>query len=251
MRTVVPVSLFLLGSASFQQTRGHEGSEENSLGTLLLAANPARRPRVSAARAGVNPSMKAKVGAYYNRPMQEWPGVTEPLGFFDPWILELDRAEGTKRFYREVELKHGRVAMLAALGFLVGEQFHPLFGGDIDVPSLIAFQETLSRLPLPTSFIYPAIVIALAIPEVYSTFYFEEPNGGKVYDARKWWKGAWKIRGEHFPGDYLGFDPLGLTPTDAEEMKAMQTKELNNGRLAMIGVAGMVAQELVTGEKIF
>ena len=37
------------------------------------------------------------------------------------------------KFYREVELKHGRVAMLASLGFLVGEQFHPLFGGDINV----------------------------------------------------------------------------------------------------------------------
>ena len=48
----------------------------------------------------------------------------------------------TVRFLREVELKHCRVAMLAALGFLVGENFHPLFGGAIDVPSYIAFQET-------------------------------------------------------------------------------------------------------------
>ena len=45
------------------------------------------------------------------------------------------------RFFRtavvraEVELKHCRVAMLAALGFPLAEQFHPLFGGDIDTPS--------------------------------------------------------------------------------------------------------------------
>jgi light-harvesting complex I chlorophyll a/b binding protein 1 len=49
----------------------------------------------------------------------------------------------------------------------------------------------------------------------------------------------------------LGFDPLGLKPTDPAELKEMQTKELNNGRLAMIAAAGMIVQELATGEKLF
>jgi hypothetical protein len=30
----------------------------------------------------------------------------------------------------------------------------------------------------------------------------------------------------------------------------MQSKELNNGRTAMIGIAGMVAQELASGAKL-
>lgn len=55
------------------------------------------------------------------------PGVTGPLGFFDPLNFCEGASEGKVRFYREVELKHGRVAMLAAVGFLVAEQFHPLF----------------------------------------------------------------------------------------------------------------------------
>jgi light-harvesting complex I chlorophyll a/b binding protein 1 len=42
-----------------------------------------------------------------------------------------------------------------------------------------------------------------------------------------------------------------LKPTDPEELKTMQTKELNNGRLAMIAAAGMIAQELATGQKLF
>merc|ERR1712106_1021607 len=49
----------------------------------------------------------------------------------------------------------------------------------------------------------------------------------------------------------LGFDPMGLKPTDPKEFAEMQTKELNNGRLAMIAIAGMVVQEGVTGAKLF
>merc|ERR1719160_1280095 len=69
-------------------------------------------------------------------------GQLAPMGFWDPAGLSADLDEGKILFYREAELKHGRVCMLAALGFLVGENFHPLFGGDIDVPSYVAFQAT-------------------------------------------------------------------------------------------------------------
>ena len=40
-------------------------------------------------------------------------------------------------YVQEAEIKHARVAMLAAVGFPLQEQFHPLFGGDIDAPSYI------------------------------------------------------------------------------------------------------------------
>lgn len=54
---------------------------------------------------------------------------------------------------------------------------------------------------------------------------------------------------DYTPGD-LGFDPLGLKPSDPEELLVLQTKELQNGRLAMIGAAGFLAQELVDGKGI-
>lgn len=133
-----------------------------------------------------------------------------------------------------MELKHGRVAMLASLGFVVGEQFHPLFGGDIDVPSYIAFQET----PLQT--FWPAVIALVSIIEVFSVFSFNSPFGGE----------PWSIRSDYESGD-LGFDPLGLKPADALEFKEMATKEINNGRLAMIAIAGMVVQELASGKKLF
>lgn len=49
----------------------------------------------------------------------------------------------------------------------------------------------------------------------------------------------------------LKFDPLGLAPKDKAGFKTMQTKELNNGRLAMLGAAGIVAGELITNSKTF
>jgi len=50
--------------------------------------------------------------------------------------------------------------------------------------------------------------------------------------------------------DY-GFDPLNLKPKDAAELKTLQIKELNNGRLAMLAAAGILAQEMLTGKVIF
>ena len=124
--------------------------------------------------------------------------------------------------------------MLASVGFLVGENFHPLWGGDVDVPSYIAFQET------PLQPFWPLVVFIIAVPEIFSVFSFESPFGGET----------WAIRTDHEAGN-LNFDPLGLKPTDPAELAVMQTKELNNGRLAMIGAAGMIAQELATGQKLF
>merc|ERR1712193_40497 len=165
-------------------------------------------------------------------------GITR-LGYFDPLGFSTDISGGKLLFYREVELKHGRVAMLASMGILVGENFHPLFGGDIDVPAYLAFQQT------PLQAFWPAVVAAIAIPEIFSVFSFENPAEQNPLNGE-----YWKMKADHEPGN-LGFDPLGLKPKDPKELLAMQNKELNNGRLAMIAAAGMVAQELATGSTLF
>jgi hypothetical protein len=49
--------------------------------------------------------------------------------------------------------------------------------------------------------------------------------------------------GKYVPGD-LGFDPLALySGATADKQRDLELKELNNGRLAMMAVAGYVAQE--------
>merc|ERR1712176_1689812 len=167
--------------------------------------------------------------------VKEMPGIVAPLGFFDPLGFSTEAPQGKLLFYREAELKHGRVCMLASLGILVAEQFHPLFGGNIDVPAYIAFQET------PLEKFWLAVAVAIAIPELQSIRSYKEPTGeGDDY---------WTMKEDRVPGD-LGFDPLGLKPTDPAALLELQNKEILNGRLAMISTAGMIAQELVTKQKI-
>ena len=168
--------------------------------------------------AGPSPSLHAAVrapavtmqGGFDVRAM---PGVSAPLGFFDPLGFCDGASEGKIKFYREVEIKHGRLAMLASLGFVVGESFHPLWGGKIDVPSYIAFQET------PLQQFWPAVVFLISVAEIFSVFTFNSPFGGEM----------WSIRSDYANGD-LGFDPLGLKPNTPADLKDMQTREINNGR---------------------
>lgn len=58
------------------------------------------------------------------------------------------------------------------------------------------------------------------------------------------------LRDDYLPGD-LGFDPMELKPKDAAGFLEMQNKEINNGRLAMIAAAGIIAQECVTDTSVF
>jgi hypothetical protein len=235
---VIAVALACLACPSLCEQKE---APANALRSLLLAQNPAgarfgNRVRATSGQSNVLRDKRAASTAMQDKAfdIKDLAGITEPVGFFDPVGFTTDKSEGKIRFYREVELKHGRLGMLAALGFLVGENFHPLFGGNIDAPAYLAFQQT----PLQT--FWPFVVAAIAILEVWSVFSFNSPAGGE----------PWSIRSDHVPGD-MGFDPLNLKPADPEELKTMQTKELNNGRLAMLAAAGMIAQEFATGQKLF
>ena len=62
--------------------------------------------------------------------------------------------------------------------------------------------------------------------------------------------GLFLLKDDFTPGDY-GWDPLGLSSDkDAEWLNNTKLKELNNGRLAMVVISGLVAQELVNGLNI-
>jgi hypothetical protein len=170
---------------------------------------------------------------------EDLPGILAPVGFFDPLGFAEKADEATMKRYREAELTHGRVAMLAFVGFLVGEKVEGssfLFDSQITGPAI----SHLSQVPV--GFWIALTVVIGAAEQTRATIGWVEPENVPVGKAGL-------LRSDYTPGD-IGFDPLGLKPDDAEELKIMQTKELQNGRLAMLAAAGFLAQELVDGKGI-
>jgi len=167
------------------------------------------------------------------------PGALPPLGIFDPLDLGAKADEMTLKRYREAELTHGRVAMLATLGFLVGEAVEGssfLFDASIKGPAITH----LPQVPAP---FWVSLVAAIGYSELQrARIGWVEPKNVPVDKPGL-------LRDDYVPGD-IGFDPLGLKPEDPVELEALQTKELQNGRLAMIAASGFLAQELANGKGI-
>mmetsp|Transcript_13358 Transcript_13358/g.19271 ORF Transcript_13358/g.19271 Transcript_13358/m.19271 type:complete len:213 (+) Transcript_13358:112-750(+) len=167
------------------------------------------------------------------------PGALDPVGFFDPWGLAEKATDATLMRYREAELAHGRVAMLAVIGFLVGEQVEGssfLFDASISGPAITHITQ------VPDGFWAVIIAFIGAAEASRAEIGWVDPSDCPVDQAGL-------LRDDYMPGD-VGFDPLGLKPDDAEEFEIMQTKELQNGRLAMLAAAGFLAQEAVDGKGI-
>ena len=129
----------------------------------------------------------------------EIPGALAPVGFFDPLGFAAKADENTLKRYREAELTHGRVAMLASVGFLVGEKVEGssfLFDSQITGPAITHLAQ------VPVGF-WVALTIAIGAAETRrAEIGWVEPENVPVDQPGL-------LRAEYTPGD-IGFDPLGL-----------------------------------------
>jgi hypothetical protein len=187
-------------------------------------------------------SFAAKKGGKVVKPsftLETIPGALPPVGIFDPLGFGAKADEATLKRYREAELTHGRVSMLAVIGFLVGEKVEGssfLFDASIKGPAITH----LSQVP---PLFWALLTIAIGASEqTRATIGWVDPKDAPVSKPGL-------LRDDYVPGD-IGFDPLGLKPSDPTELAILQTKELQNGRLAMLAAAGFMAQELVDGKGI-
>lgn len=143
---------------------------------------------------------------------------------FDPFNFAADA--DALHWQREAELKHARIAMLAAVGWPLAELFHGgiamalglpnmLVGGD-RAPSIL--NDGLSHVPFPAFWI--AVVVVAAAIEIRETV-----------------DGYFSVRIRPGKTDFNAYNPYD------RQMHFMLEAELFNGRLGMLAVTGYAIQE--------
>lgn len=142
-------------------------------------------------------------------------GAQAPLGYFDPLDMTCGGDKDIFDELRIVELKHGRVAMLAVSGYLITKAGVRLPGYE-DIPSGLS---ALKNMP-PNAWIWT--VGTIAVLEIM------------MRDAT----------GEaEFVGDYRnGFD-FGWDKQSDEWKRKKRSIELNNGRAAQMGILGLIVHD--------
>jgi len=179
------------------------------------------------------------------------------IGYWDPLTLANQNFwgqsnEATIGFLRHAEIKHGRVAMAAFVGYVVQSNglYFPsaLTGGDApiyfeDIAAAGSPPEQWDALPLEAKL---QIIVFVGFLEVWSeTTSVLEANGLSHY-----------MRGGE-PGKFPSFDqaplplnlwdPFGFAGETREKLDKSLLAEINNGRLAMIGIMGFLAEQKVPG----
>jgi len=150
-------------------------------------------------------------------------GVQPPVGFWDPLGLAEDGDVEVFTRRRETEIKHGRVSMLATMGYITPEIIGK-FPGYLSPSKGLAFED------VPNGLAAISKVPPLGWAQIVFYGAYCEINGANTRSEA--------------PGDF-GFKVL--TSPDPEQRKNKLQAEIANGRLAMMAIIGMFFQDGLTG----
>jgi len=182
-------------------------------------------------------------------------GLNPTIGYYDP--ISLGNADfweqgntATIGFLRHAEIKHGRVAMAAFVGYCVQSNYvfpwANTLAGDSFPGTDLSPEQQWDAFPVTGR---RQIIFVIALLEIW-----DEIKGGD--DGRQHYMRGGK------PGDYPTFqsfrddihpildlyDPFGFARNmDAETKERRLLMEINNGRLAMLGIFGFMAADVVPG----
>merc|ERR1712150_48521 len=152
-------------------------------------------------------------------------GVQAPVGFWDPAGLAADGNADNFRRRRETEIKHGRISMLATMGYITPE-LTGKFSGYLSPSANLKFADIPNGLAAVSK--VPALGWAQMI--LYC--------------------GYCEVSQDHSAGTPAAQGDFGwkaLTADDEEGKRKKLSAELANGRLAMMAIIGMFFQDGLTG----
>merc|ERR1712039_1128940 len=154
-------------------------------------------------------------------------GVQAPVGFWDPAGLAKDGDAVAFARRRSSEIKHGRICMLATMGYMT-----PEVAGKF--PGYCSYTAKLQFADIPNGLAAVSKVPFLGWFQILLYCGFTEYSGGS---------GADSLTGT--PGD-MGWKPPLLTSDSEASTKRRLNSELANGRLAMMAIIGMFFQDGLT-----
>jgi len=166
------------------------------------------------------------------------PDTTEFGKIWDPLGLAEIGSDETIAWYRHSEIKHGRVAMAAFVGWWA-------VGAGVRFPGELAHGLDFASIPSKGLEAWDAVpgwgkaqmLLFAGLIELHDELFHS-------------------VRGTHYmkggtPGKNMVpglFDPFGLSKGRSEEAKAKgRSSEIKNGRLAMVGIAGLYAAATLEG----
>lgn len=155
-------------------------------------------------------------------------GALPPVGFWDPLGLAADGDKAVFDRRRASELKHGRIAMLAVVGYLVQDVYRLPGAIDLDGTTFDAIPNGVGAIGAISSLGWLQIVGSIGYWELIG---WEDKKGEEVGDF----------------GFYLGSGPQGA------QLRDYRTKEIQNGRLAMLAIMELMTHDVArpAGEGLF
>jgi len=160
-------------------------------------------------------------------------GVTPPLGVYDPLGCLNEPVKYPRRDYRryvELEIKHGRIAMLACLGIFTTE-------AGIRWPGYLSKSLDLKFSDVPGGALDSyAAVPAIGWLQIVGFIIFLELAYGATPEGNE-------------PGDVGGV--TWIRYSDPEVKKFKLNAERNNGRAAMMGITGMMIHNALGVDALF